>query len=321
MTKKELYPLFLEPTVKNYIWGGQTFKKFLNSSHDPSEKIAEIWVIHNHNKVKNGSLTGITLKELVNSYGLDLLGNLYQSINFENFPLLVKLLDCQEWLSIQVHPKDDQAVALEGVGFNGKTEGWFILDAKPEAQLIAGLKSVLNKEELAEVIRNGNITTQLQYHAIEKDNFIFIPAGTIHALGPGTLVYEIQQSSDVTYRVYDWDRPASAGRPLHIEKSIAVIDSVGEIKLQKALNLQVQNIFKCDYFSLDLHHSSGQKVDLNPNGESFHALTVIDGSAEFNSQRDQFILNQFESVLVPASYPSYQLDGKFKILKGILNGN
>lgn len=317
--KKELYPLFFKPTIKNYIWGGQTFKQFLDHDPEHSEHIAEIWVFYGHNIVKNGPLAGKTLQELVSYYKNDLLGVFHRSTNFENFPLLIKLLDCQEWLSIQVHPNDEQALNLEGADFKGKTEGWYILDADQNAQLIAGLKSDSIKEALGLAIQNGTITSQVQYHSIQKDDYIFIPAGTIHALGPGALVYEIQQNSDVTYRVFDWDRPASAGRPLHIEKSIAVTDPKVESILHKTQNQPEQNIFNCDYFSLDLYQSAGLHIELNPNRESFHALSVIEGSAEFDSEGDHFTLHQYESVLVPACYPSYQLRGDFKLLKGSLN--
>jgi mannose-6-phosphate isomerase len=179
----------------------------------------------------------------------------------------------------------------------------------------------MDKETLAVSIQNGTIISQLQYHAIHKNDYIFIPAGTIHALGPGARVYEIQQNSDVTYRVYDWDRPASAGRPLHIEKSIAVTDTDSQGQLNKSQELPYQNIFKCQYFSLDLIQTEKDVVDLDTNQDTFHALTVIEGVAEFIGPDTQFSINQYESVLVPANYPSYQLAGKFKILKGSLNGN
>ena len=318
MMKEKLYPLFFKPAIKNYIWGGQTFKQFLDHEPDYAEHIAEIWAIYEHNKVSNGSLAGKTLQEVVGLYKNNLLGTFYQSSNFENFPLLIKLLDCQEWLSIQVHPNDQQALNLEGAGFNGKTECWYILDADQNAQLIAGLKSDVDKEVLTRSIRNGTLTSQLQYHNIRKDDYIFIPAGTIHALGPGALVYEIQQNSDVTYRVFDWDRPASAGRLLHLEKSIAVANPEIRSILHRAQNQSEQNIFTCDYFSLDLYQSAGLHIELNPGQESFHALTVIEGSATFDSESDHFILHQYESVLVPASYQAYRLHGDFKLLKGTL---
>ena len=316
-----LYPLLLEPTIKNYVWGGQNFSHFLHSNPDPSQPVAEIWAIYNHNRIRNGYLSGKTLQDLVRNFGTALLGNAYNSSSFENFPLLIKLLDSQQWLSVQVHPNDDQAVELEGKGFNGKTEGWFILDADPKAQLIAGIKPGMDKGALATSIQNGTITSQLQFHSIHKNDYIFIPAGTIHALGPGARVYEIQQNSDVTYRVYDWDRPASEGRPLHIEKSIEVTDIATQVQLNKSHDLPNQNIFKCQYFSLDLIQNEEDKVELATNQDTFHALTVIEGVAEFIGPDTLISLNQYESLLVPASYPSYQLAGNFKILKGSLNGN
>ncbi|PKO06902.1 MAG: mannose-6-phosphate isomerase [Chloroflexi bacterium HGW-Chloroflexi-3] len=314
-----LYPLLLEPTIKNYVWGGQKFSHSLHNNPDPSQPVAEIWTIYNHNRIRNGYLSGKTLQDLVRNFGTTLLGKFYNSNSFENFPLLIKLLDSQQWLSVQVHPNDDQAVELEGKEFNGKTEGWFVLDADPGAQLIAGIKPGMDKKTLASSIQNGTITSHLQYHSIHKYDYIFIPAGTIHALGPGARVYEIQQNSDVTYRVYDWDRPASAGRPLHIEKSIAVTDTLSQGQLNQSQDLPYQNIFTCQYFSLDLYQSAGKKVELNPNHDSFHALTVIEGVTEFISSDAQFSLNTFESVLVPASYPSYQLSGNYKLLIGSLN--
>ena len=318
MATNELYPLILEPTVKNYVWGGSKFKNILKSGLDPNLPVAEIWVIYENNVVSNGYLAGKTLHELTSHYEQRLLGDNFHSKQ-KKFPLLIKLLDSKEWLSIQVHPNDKQAIELEGPTFNGKTEGWFVLDAEPETQLIAGLKPWIGKDQLSESIRNGNVTSIVKYHDIEKDNFIYIPAGTIHALGPGATIYEIQQNSDITYRVYDWDRPSTAGRPLHIDKSIAVTDLKGDVKLQKANQTTIQEIFSGDYFSLVLLQSEGKKISLDPNGESFHALTVIEGSFTLHSEHGKFKLNQFESILVPASYPPYQLDGKYKLLLGSLN--
>ena len=314
-----LYPLLLEPTIKNYVWGGKNFSEFIDNNPDPSQPIAEIWAIYNQNRIRNGYLSGKTLEDLVRNFGTALLGNFYKSNSYENFPLLIKLLDSQQWLSVQVHPNDDQAVKLDGEGFNGKTEGCFILGADPGAQLIAGIKPGTDKETLTSSIKNGSITSLLQYHSIHKNDYIFMPAGTIHALGPGARVYEIQQNSDITYRVYDWDRPTSAGRPLHIENSIAVVNLDSDGKLDQTKDLNEQNIFKCQYFSLDLYQSDEQMVELAPNQDTFHALTVIEGTAEFIGQNTQIRLNQYESLLVPANYPTYQLAGNFRILKGSLN--
>ena len=200
----------------------------------------------------------------LNLYGSELVGNGSESQKTKKFPLLVKLLDCHQWLSIQVHPNDQQAVQLEGLDFSGKTEGWFVLDAEAGAQLIAGVKPDIDKLELEKSIRNGDLIDKLQHHQISKNDSIFIPAGTIHALGPGSIIYEIQQNSDVTYRVYDWDRPATAGRQLHIDKSIEVSDPKLKVHLQKFNEDSLTNlikIFSCDYFDLNLIQSNGQTYD------------------------------------------------------------
>lgn len=315
----ELYPLFLKPTIKNYIWGGKYFKDFIDFENFHNEPIAEVWVIFDQNTIINGSLAGLTLQKIVQQYGAQFLGTRYFSQKPQKFPILIKFLDCHEWLSIQVHPGDEQAKQLEGPDSNGKTEGWFVIDAKPGAELIAGVKPSVSRQMLKTHIENGTILNVLGRYPIQKNDAVFIAPGTIHALGPGSVIYEIQQNSDITYRIYDWERPLSAGRVLHLEKSIAVANTALQNQPKKTTYAPRQNIFSCDYFSLDLFQSEQQKVELSPNGESFHSLTIIEGQAFFESDVERFTLNQFESVLIPASHPSYHLQGNFQMLLGSLN--
>ncbi|MDO9085390.1 MAG: hypothetical protein Q7U53_04180 [Anaerolineaceae bacterium] len=324
MTKNNLHPLILQPTIKNYIWGGRTFEKFADENLSDTEPIAEIWVIYGENKVQNGQLMGNSLNDIVHLYGSELVGNRVESKIIEKFPILVKLLDCNLWLSIQVHPNDQQAEHLEGIDFSGKSEGWFVLDAEAGAQLIAGVKPDIDKLELEKSIRNGDLIDKLQYHNISKNDSILIPAGTIHALGPGSIIYEIQQNSDVTYRVYDWGRPATAGRQLHIDKSIEVADPKLNVHFQKFNEDSLTNlikIFSCDYFELNLIQSNGQTLIQNTDRESFHSLTVINGSALVEYKNENYSLNQYESILIPAFCETYRLSGNFRLLLGSLNGN
>lgn len=316
---KELYPIFLKPTIKNYVWGGTKFRDLIQSSSDPNQPIAEIWIVYDQNTVLNGPFAGLTLQELTQKFGSQLLGTRFTIANPEKFPLLIKLLDCNQWLSIQVHPDDIKAKRIEGPEFNGKTEGWFVIDANPDAQLIAGVKPGVTKDHLSESIKNGKVINFLVKHDIQKDDFIYIPAGTIHALGPGSIIYEIQQNSDITYRVYDWDRPTSDGRPLHIEKSIQVSDPSLQTSLKKINQSDSQNVFSNEYFSLDFFQSDHHEITLDTEGETFHSLTIIEGTAHFESKSDRFELNQFESVLLPASYSNYKLNGDYKLLVGSLN--
>lgn len=316
---KELYPIFLKPTIKNYVWGGNKFQDIIQSPKEINLPIAEVWIVYDQNPVLNGPYTGLTLQQLTQKFGNQLLGSRFSSITSGKFPLLIKLLDCNQWLSIQVHPDDAKARELEGPEFSGKTEGWYVIDANLNAQLIAGVKPGVTKEQLSEAINKGKVIDSLVNHNIHKDDYISIPAGTIHALGPGSIIYEIQQNSDITYRVYDWDRPASDGRPLHIEKSIQVSDPSLQSALKKINSTELQNIFSNDYFSLDLFQSNGQEITLDPAGETFHSLTVIEGTGRFESKIDTFEMNQFESVLLPASLSEYKLSGEFKILVGSLS--
>ncbi|MBI3161203.1 MAG: class I mannose-6-phosphate isomerase, partial [Chloroflexi bacterium] len=207
--------LKLAPEYRDYVWGGDR----LRLGHVPT---AEAWVVYEQDRIETGSLAGKTLGDVANEFGAELLGEKSITRTGRRFPLLIKLLDCAEWLSLQVHPNDEQAARLEGPGHFGKTEAWHVLDAQPDSKLIAGLKPNTDAEQLAESIRNGAVIDHVQYTAVSQGDTIFMPAGTLHALGPGLLVYEVQQASDLTYRVYDWGRPETETRKLHIEKSIAV---------------------------------------------------------------------------------------------------
>ncbi len=318
MMINELYPLILEPTIKNYIWGGRKFTTFLKPDQDPNLPIAEIWAIYENNKVSNGDLAGKTITEIQTLFGRDFLGEDYQFYG-NKFPLLIKLLDSKDWLSIQVHPNNEQAQSMHGADQLGKTEAWFVLDAADDAQLIAGVKSGIDQELLTQAIRSSQIANQVKYHNISKDNFIFLAAGTIHALGPGATIYEIQQNSDITYRVYDWNRPLTAGRSLHIEESIAVIDPTTEVNLGSVDNdKDSQDVVSSKFFHLKLFRSNEESLLLDPKGKSFHALTVIEGTATLYSTFGNIALNQYDSILVPANHPPYQVSGNFKLLCGSL---
>src|ERR1043165_9632347 len=213
--------LILVPSYRDYGWGGDR----LRPGHVPT---AEAWIVWEDDQIESGPLAGKTLGQAATEFREALLGTKAISRTGTRVPLLIKLMDCAQWLSLQVHPNDKEAVELEGGGQFGKTEAWHILDAKPNATLIAGLKSGISPETLANSIRNGSIINHVQYAKVKAGDTVFMPAGTLHALGPGLLVYEVQQTSNWTYRVYDWGRPASEGRPLHIEKSIKVTKTRSE---------------------------------------------------------------------------------------------
>ena len=294
--------LKLTPSYRDYVWGGER----LRPGHYPT---AEAWVVWEGDVIESGPLAGKTLGEVAEEYGADLLGERTASRTGTRFPLLIKLLDCAQWLSLQVHPNNELAVELEGPRQFGKTEAWHILDAEPDAKLIAGLKPNTSPEELAESIRNGTVIEHVQYVNIRQGDTVFMPAGTLHALGPGLLVYEVQQTSDWTYRVYDWGRPATEKRPLHIEKSIRATraDFTAPITPPPTTGDGTQHtLVDCEYFTLELLSGTSKSIDLDTGGESFHAITVIEGKAVLKKNQEEVELETFQTAVVPAQVGTYQ---------------
>ena len=294
--------LKLTPAYRDYVWGGER----LRPGHYPT---AEAWVVWEDDLIESGSLAGKTLGEAAIQFGEALLGAKAMSRTGTRFPLLIKLLDCAQWLSLQVHPNDEQAVELEGAGQFGKTEAWHILDAEPDANLIGGLKPNTSPGVLAESIHNGTIIEHVQYANVKQGDTVFMPAGTLHALGPGLLVYEVQQTSDWTYRVYDWGRPATKKRPLHIEKSIHVTraDFTAPITPPPATGDGTRNtLVQCDYFTLELLSATSSNIELDTKSETFHAITVIEGKAVLLVNDEQVELDKFQTAVVPANVGRYQ---------------
>ena len=308
--------LTFTPEYRDYIWGGQRLR--------PGTLTAEAWVIYENDHIASGSLGGRTLGEVVSQYGTALLGQAVIEQRGPHFPLLIKLLDCNQWLSLQVHPNDQQAVELEGPGQNGKTEAWYILEAAADSKIIAGVKPGTSAEGLAEAIRQGTILDIAQFVPVKTGDTIFMRAGTIHALGPALLIYEVQQSSDITYRVFDWNRPQTSGRLLHIDKSLAVADPAATSQAYPIPVLQDgqrQILCQSEYFTLEMLNAQEQTLELDTLGQSFHALTIIEGKARFSCGGEKYSLDRFESLLVPAATGAYRLEplgGGFSALKSSL---
>lgn len=295
--------LKLTPSYRDYVWGGEK----LRPGHHPT---AEAWVVWEGDVIDAGALAGRTLGEVAAQFEVELLGSRVVARTGVRFPLLIKLLDCAQWLSLQVHPNDALAAELEGAGQFGKTEAWHILDAEPDAKLIAGLKPETSPETLAESIRTGTVIDHVRYADVRPGDTVFMPAGTLHALGPGLLVYEVQQTSDWTYRVYDWGRPATEKRPLHIEKSIRATraDFTAPVTPPPSTGDGTRHVLtQCEYFTLELLAAQSASITLDTHGESFHALTVIEGRARLQSESVSVELDRFQTAVVPAGMRRYQL--------------
>ncbi len=295
--------LRLLPEYRDYLWGGNRLRPEVVPT-------AEAWVIYEEDRVANGSLSGYTLAEVAQQFGKDLLGEVPYQRTGNRFPVLIKLLDCAQWLSLQVHPNDNQARLLEGPEHYGKTEAWHIIDSARDAQLIAGIKPGTTSEILTDAIRKGTVLDWVQYHAVHEGDSIFMPPGTLHALGPGLLLYEVQQTSDLTYRVYDWGRPQTSTRKLHIEKSLAVVNPKVEIKpipLAISTTEERKTLITCPYFTLEYIQGTDQFINMNTKRQSFHAITITKGEAIITADGESDHLQPFESVLIPAFCEEYEI--------------
>lgn len=307
-----LYPLIFSPAFHARVWGGRNLEKFLEKKLPAQSAIGESWEIYDTNTIINGAYSGTTLKQLLSEFPKEIGGLLY---NGGDFPLLVKFLDAQEWLSVQVHPNDDLAQSLEGQP-RGKTECWFVIEAEPEAAIIYGFSKNITSQDFRDAINNGNVTELLHFVNVKKGDFVFVPAGTIHALGKGVIIYELQQTSDTTYRLYDWDRIGLDGAPreLHIDKGLICTDFS---MIHPALHHGTTSINRQDYteeqltdnpyFSLQrITNFTGIK-EYSFDGNSAHIVTILEGTITISGNFDDVIIHKGMTVLLPAGLQHCQI--------------
>lgn len=305
-----LQPFTLIPEYRDYPWGGDR----LRPGQSPT---AEAWIVYEQDRIASGPLAGITLAEAAETYGAELLGERPVQRTGRRFPLLIKLLDSAQWLSLQVHPNDQQAKQFEGPGQFGKTEAWVMLETSANAQLIAGVKPGVPAEILASAIGERTILELVSFHSVQAGDTVSVPAGTIHAIGPSLLIYEVQQTSDLTYRIYDWDRPQTGGRTLHVEKARAVVNPAAEVRLVRPSGEPRQVLAHSLYFTLERIRSDGQAVELDPGGQTFHALTILQGQVQIEAASGRLDLEPRASAIVPAAAGRYRTraSGPFELLK------
>lgn len=317
MDKTVLYPMLLEPVLHVKVWGGRRLETVMHKTLPTAEPYGESWEMHDTCKVANGALRDRTLGDLLSEYGADLIGGL--SDPGDGLPLLVKLIDATDWLSVQVHPNDEQARALEGDP-RGKTEAWYLIDAQPNARLVIGVDPKAQRDEVAAAVRAHRLEEMLVYSDVSAGDVLYVAAGTIHALGPGVLVYEIQQSSDITYRFYDWGRMGLDGkpRPLHIDKALEVA-RLGRLPVLRYIGGErkaLVNVVESPFFKTVLHQLHDDSADLDTAGGVFHVLTCIDGEAEITSPGSPALtLTTGQTAFIPAALGSYRLTGTARVLR------
>ena len=292
------YPLRFRPVYKDYIWGGHRIPE-LYQRNQPAGVYAESWEISTHpdgiTAIANGPLAGKSLSDLPPEHKAALLGT---NVCGDDFPLLIKLIDARDTLSVQVHPNDGNAAA---VGGEPKTEMWYFLEGDGADQIYCGLKPGIGKTDFPQAIEEKTFASILQSIPARKGEAVFVPGGRVHAIGAGCLILEIQQNSNTTYRIYDWDRVDAAckGRELHIDNALQVID--WENNGDPRCTVRGTTIEKCDYFQLDRFElTSAQTVA--PDGKSFKALFVAEGSGAISWDGGEEKLSPGQSWLIPAAF-------------------
>jgi mannose-6-phosphate isomerase len=314
-------PLLFKPYLKSVIWGGTKIAK-LKGIESECTNIGESWevsVVPGHESVvESGTFAGRKLNELVDEYKADLVGTKVLEQFGTDFPLLIKFIDAQSDLSVQVHPDDALAKARHNSA--GKTEMWYVMDRENGAHIYSGLCAPLNRDEYVTRIAEQTIMDVVGSHESQPGQFYFIPAGTIHAIGAGNLIAEIQQSSDITYRVYDYNRKDKDGntRELHVEQARDAIDYTfpnDKATTTQPLDHSADGVISCKYFTTDYIKEDGKTIDVSADGTSFVILIVTEGTATLTYADKEISLRQGQTVLIPASLTKINLKVKGQTLK------
>lgn len=311
----------LNAPCKDYIWGGNRLREEYGKKLD-SDKIAESWELSCHKDgqsvVCGGEFDGKTLSEYIEAKGKTVLGSNCE--RFEYFPILIKLIDAKDNLSVQVHPSNDYAMRVEGE--YGKTEMWYIVDCNEGAELLYGFKHEISKEEFAERIRNNTLLEVTNNVPVHKGDVFFIESGTLHAIGKGILIAEIQQNSNTTYRIYDYGRVGKDGKPreLHIDKAVDVTELVPPKYPTTAqgapekIDGGVKTLLRsCEYFNVNKLEVDGE-VKLSASEKSFNSLLVLDGEVEIASAEGTLTAKKGDSVFVDAGTGAYTVTGKGEVI-------
>lgn len=301
-------PIFFSPIYKETLWGGTALRTRFNRPLSPGQRVGESWEIVNlgadQSTVASGPLAGTSLGRLMAEAPDKLLGNIEIG---KNFPLLYKFIDAQDRLSVQVHPNDEQARA-NGWGESGKTECWYVVNAKENSRIIAGFKTAITRETLAQAVASASLDELLNFVPVACGDVIFLPAGIVHAILDGVLLYEIQETSDTTLRLYDWGRVDAQGRPrqLHVQEALSVIDMSchGEYRISpisfEERGYRHSFLVACRYFALERFSLLRDGEIVITAKQSFCVLTVISGSFQLCSPAGTTVVPNGTTVLLPA---------------------
>jgi mannose-6-phosphate isomerase len=310
----ELYPLKFKPVFKEKIWGGKKINEILKRDFSPLPNCGELWAISglddDSSIVANGFLEGNALNELVEVYMGDLVGDVVYEKFGDEFPLLFKFINSEEYLSVQVHPGDE--LAMKRHQSLGKTEMWYVIAADENAELISGFNKKVDTNVYLKALQNNTLKDILKIHKVQAGDVFYIPAGNVHAIGPGILLAEIQQASDVTYRIFDWNRFDHAGmtRELHTDLALDAINFDEQIQTKSQAVItknQVVTLQKSQYFTVNL-------LDLDKRVErdffeidSFVAYMCVEGAFTLSFSGNVEKIKTGETVLVPATIKEFEI--------------
>lgn len=310
-----LYPLKFKPIFKDKIWGGNKIKTSLGLDFGDLPNCGEVWAISgvegNPTIIDNGFLAGNELNEIVEIYMGELVGDRVFDKFGNEFPLLIKFIDSNDWLSIQVHP-DDELAAKRKIGM-GKTEMWYMLDADENAQLISGFNKKLDKDEYLHKLENKSLKEIMNFEKVKKGDVFYIPAGRVHALGPGCLLAEIQQTSDTTYRIYDWDRIDASGmyRDLHTDLALDAIDFEFHKKYKsdyKVPHNGTEKLVESPYFTTRLINLDKPVLKNFLELDSFVIYIATEGQMNLKWEQGEIKLSKGEVVLIPANFDNLAIN-------------
>ena len=307
-------PLRLEPRLAEAIWGGRRLADKLEKALPVERQIGESWEVHGPNLVVGGPRAGRSLDDLALEDAASILGArvIARQRASDGFPLLIKFIDARLPLSVQVHPDDEYAAENEA-NSRGKTEAWYIVEADPESQLIYGLRDGVDAPGVARSVADAQLERDLSYLKVQPGDAIFVPAGTVHAISAGILLYEVQQRSEITYRLYDWGRVGADGtpRPLHVEKALAVLRFPQPIpRVTPHLRTSTSTgtityLAACAYFALVALEGT---FDGECDGSTFATLSAVAGNAQLSWDGGATVLRLGESIVLPAALGRYHLE-------------
>lgn len=323
-----LYPLKLAAALKDYIWGG---RRLIEEFHKKTnlENVAESWELAARDEgesiVLNGRYKNLTMREYVKTLGKEVLG--IRAARFETFPLMVKILDAKETLSVQVHPSNEEAKHLPNA--EGKTELWYIIDAKPGAKLLYGVKEPMTNEEFRKYVENNTLLERCNYREPKKGDVMLVTPGMLHAIGAGILLLEVQQNSNTTYRAYDYDRRDKNGQPrqLHIKEATQVVKLIPPksntektVKLKKIGDAEREEIGNNEHFRAEHINLNGEAeflIDKN----TFKTFTLIAGDMKLNINNDnleedekELVLTKGDTIFLPANMGKYKISGNSEFI-------